>query len=193
MTLTNSADSACTVPTVNSHCATKYSLNSELVWNDDTCTSSTGNLLQNRTTVYTSMDSTYVPEKLKIKDIKILIPNKVVEVTFSDNSIEKAICHENDKFDLERAITVCIAKHFLGGSSKYNNFVEKGIKLFNNKVKAEEDAKKEQERNKLKWKKKHEKLMKRIAKREKEKSDARIKELAKAIMLAEEWKHTKGV
>ena len=35
--------------------------------------------------------------------------------------------------------------------------------------------------------------MKRIAKREKEKSDARIKELAKAIMLAEEWKHTKGV
>lgn len=129
----------------------------------------------------------------KIKDVEILVPNKVVKVTFEDDTFEKAICHPDDYFDINVAIGICLAKHLCGGSSKYNNIINKGVKLYVNKCKAEEEAKKEKERIEAKRKKKHEKLMKRIAKRETEARNARIQELAEAIRRADDMKHTEGI
>ena len=126
---------------------------------------------------------------MKIKDVEIIIPNKVVKVTFNDNTFEKAICHKDDEFNLETAITVCIAKHLLGGSAKFNNIVSKALKLYNNKIKAEEKAKEEQARIEAKREKNHERLMKHIAKKEKEAREARINELAEAIVRAKELKN----
>lgn len=126
---------------------------------------------------------------MKIKDVEILVPNKVVKVTFEDDTFEKAVCHEDDEFSLETAITVCMAKHMLGGSAKYNNILLKGVKLYNNKLKAEEEAKKEQERLEAKWKKQRERKMLRLAKKEEEARNARIQELAEAIRLANEYEN----
>lgn len=151
-----------------------------------TCSPSTLSIEMTRE-VITAMNA-----NMKIKDIEILVPNKVVKVVFDDNTFEKAICHEDDKFDLEIAITVCIAKHLLGGSAKYNNIVEKGVKVLVNKIKAEEEAKREKERIEAKRKKNYEKKMKKIAKKEKEARDARILEQAEAIKLANEMMRTEA-
>lgn len=126
---------------------------------------------------------------MKIKDVEIIVPNKVVKVVFEDDTFEKAICHEDDKFSLETAITICIAKHMLGGSAKFNNILSKGVKLYNNKIKAEEEAKKKQERLEAKWKKQRERKMLRLAKKEEEARNARIQELAEAIRLANEYEN----
>lgn len=131
--------------------------------------------------------------RMKIKDVEILVPNKVVQVTFDDNAIEKSVCHEADEFNLETAIMVCIAKHLLGSSAKFNNLVSKALKLYNNKIEAQEKVKEEETRIEAKRKKKHEKLMKRIAKREKEAREARINEMAEAIRRADMMKHTEGM
>ena len=71
----------------------------------------------------------------RIRDVKIVVPNKVVEVTFEDRTKEKAVCAEEDTFSLDTAITICIAKHLLGGSSAYNNAVRKANKILVNKEK----------------------------------------------------------
>ena len=46
-----------------------------------------------------------------IKDINVIVPNKVVEITFCDNEKEKMVCHEEDTFDLRRCCFIAIAKH----------------------------------------------------------------------------------
>lgn len=81
-----------------------------------------------------------------IKDVNILVENKVVEVAFEDKTKEKAVCLEPDTFDLERAISICLAKKVMGGSSAYNNAVKKGLKVYDNKIKQEAADKKEKER-----------------------------------------------
>ena len=102
-----------------------------------------------------------------IKDMEILVPNKVVKIIFEDDSFEKAICLETDEFNLEDAITVCLAKKYCGGSSKYHNLIEKTIRRYNNKVKEIEKKKEEEkqykeriERKRLKKQKNKEKAMK---------------------------------
>lgn len=84
-----------------------------------------------------------IPE---IKDVTIRVENKVVEVTFKDNTKEKSVCLEPDTFDLERAISICIAKKVMGGSSAYNNAVKKGLKVYKDKLKQEAADKAEKER-----------------------------------------------
>ena len=81
-----------------------------------------------------------------IKDVNILVENKVVEVTFENKTKEKAVCLEPDVFDLERAISICLAKKIMGGSSAYNNAVKKGLKVYNDKLKQEASDKEEKER-----------------------------------------------
>ena len=81
-----------------------------------------------------------------VTDVRIIVPNKVVEVTFSDGTKEKAVCHKDDTFTLEAAIAICISKKIMGGSSAYNNAVKRGIKVYEDKLKREEFNKAEQER-----------------------------------------------
>lgn len=70
-----------------------------------------------------------------VRDIKVVIPNKVVEVTFEDGSKQKAICHEADTFSMERAIEICVMKQIMGGSAAYNNAIRKAIKVWDNQEK----------------------------------------------------------
>lgn len=131
-------------------------------------------------------------KNIKIKDVEILIPNKVVKVIFDDDSFEKAICHSEDEFNIETAITICIAKHLCGGSGKFNNLVNKGLKILNNKIKAEEEARLEQERIEAKRKRNHEKKIRLREKKENEARNARIQETAEAIKLAHDMINTKS-
>ena len=82
----------------------------------------------------------------RINDVNILVPNKVVEVTFTDGTKEKAVCREPDVFSLETAIAICISKKVMGGSSAYNNAVKRGVKVYEDKLKEAEKAKAEEER-----------------------------------------------
>lgn len=55
--------------------------------------------------------------------------NRVVKVTFIDDTFTKSICSENDNFDLDVGITICALKRLLGTNSddatkQYNKFVK---------------------------------------------------------------------
>lgn len=95
-----------------------------------------------------------------ITDIQIY-NNKVVKVVFSDVTFTKAVCGENDHFDLDIGITICVIKKMAGknGHKWYNNLIRKAHKVMEeneeaeNKVKefqasVKETRKKEQERRK---------------------------------------------
>lgn len=81
----------------------------------------------------------------KISDVKILSPNKVVQVVFADGTREKAVCSENDTFSLETGITVCIAKKLLGGTKEYNKAIRNAVKIMERN---EKERKEREERNK---------------------------------------------
>lgn len=76
-----------------------------------------------------------INKKIDIKDIEILVPNKVVKVIFNDDTFEKAICMDCDVFNLKDAVTVCLAKKICGGSSRYHNLLEKVLKIMKRNVK----------------------------------------------------------
>lgn len=82
----------------------------------------------------------------RIADVNIIVPNKVVEVTFMDGDKQKAVCQEPDVFSLEQAISICLTKHLLGGSGAYNKAVKNGIKVYEEKQRAERMVKAEEER-----------------------------------------------
>lgn len=76
-----------------------------------------------------------------IMDVNVLVKDKVVEVTFYGGDKQKAVCAEEDTFDLETAISICITKHLLGGTKAYNDAVKRGMKVYKDKQKkiAEEE------------------------------------------------------
>lgn len=74
------------------------------------------------------------------------MPNKVVEVTFIDGDKQKAVCQEPDVFSLEQAISICLTKHLLGGTGVYNKAVKNGMKVYDNKLKADNTTKAEEDR-----------------------------------------------
>lgn len=83
---------------------------------------------------------------IRIVDVNPIVPNKVVEVTFADGTKEKSVCREPDTFSLESAISICISKKIMGGSSAYNNAIKRGMKVYENKQKREAAERAEQER-----------------------------------------------
>lgn len=99
--------------------------------------------IRNYINTMASLNKPYLPT---ITDVNIIVPNKVVEVTFSDGIKEKSVCHEEDTFSLEAAIAICISKKIMGGSSAYNNAVKRGVKVYEDKLKREELDRAEQER-----------------------------------------------
>lgn len=95
-----------------------------------------------------------------ITDIQIY-NNKVVKVVFSDGTFTKAVCGENDQFDLDIGITICVIKKMAGkdGHKWYNNLIRKAHAVMDHNTeakkmeqdisnKAKERNKKEQERRK---------------------------------------------
>lgn len=74
-----------------------------------------------------------------IIDYKV-IDNKVVIITFDDNTTEKAVVVGNDTFDFERAVEICVLKKMLGGNKAYNDIRKEAmrqVKLVDKKKKDE--------------------------------------------------------
>lgn len=97
---------------------------------------------------------------------------KVVVVYFGNGTTQKAVLCDNDEFSLEQGISVCITKHLLDhvvghGSSLYNKVIDRGLKVYKNRIKAEEtkarEAAEEKARRERKLAKKREKSAKRAA------------------------------
>lgn len=121
-----------------------------------------------------------------IVDYKI-INNTVVIVTFSDGTTEKAVCDENDTFDFEKAIEICICKKKFGGSKEYNNAIKKALK----QVRSIDDKKKkeaeEQERIAHRKARYAERQAKRKAKRRQEQVNIQSEAFFKAMVMYDEY------
>ena len=121
-----------------------------------------------------------------IVDYKI-INNTVVIVTFSDGTTEKAVCDENDTFDFEKAIEICVCKKKFGGSKEYNNAIKKALKqvdTIDNEKKREAE---EQERIAHRKAKYAERQAKRKAKRRQEQVNIQSEAFFKAMVMYDEY------
>lgn len=99
-----------------------------------------------------------------IKNINVIVPNKVVEIEFDDGK-EKMVCHEDDVFDLRRCCFIAIAKHLykkeytqegieymatqLTYQKKYVKIVDKALKDYKKKEKEKEKKIRDEEEEKI--------------------------------------------
>lgn len=81
--------------------------------------------------------------------------DRVVKMTFSDGTFTKSVCQENDIFDLDVGMTVCLIKKMLGdknesGTKKYNDIIRKLHRLIEDKEneKIEQKIKKDLQKKK---------------------------------------------
>ncbi len=118
-----------------------------------------------------------------IKDLEIIVPNKVIRVTFNDNTFEKAVCHDEDVFNLEIGISICILKKVFG-SSQYHKLIRNAIKSYDDKCKKIREDELKNKAIEAKREKNHMRKLARKLKKEKENREARIREQAEAIVLA---------
>ena len=114
-----------------------------------------------------------------IADINVIVPGKVVEISFADDGKEKMVCHENDTFDLRKCCFIAIAKHLykkeytqegiehmatqLTYQKKYVKIVDNALKNYKKreeekaeKIRREEEEKIIRERQSLKRRKQKE-------------------------------------
>ena len=101
-----------------------------------------------------------------ISDINIIVPDKVVEITFGDGKTEKMVCHKDDTFDLRKCCFIAIAKHLykkeytqegieymatqLTYQKKYVKIVDKALKDYWKKEEEKEKRiREEREREKI--------------------------------------------
>ena len=107
-------------------------------------------------------------------------------MTFADETKEKSVCREPDVFSLESAISICISKKVMGGSSAYNNAVKRGMKVYEDKQKKEAAEKAEQERIEKKRVKRLAYKKRRDAKRIEEENQRKKKEREEQIEIQRE-------
>lgn len=117
---------------------------------------------------------------IRIVDVNIIKPNKVVVVTFANGKKEKLVCHKEDTFDLRKCLFIAIAKYlykdthtcegieyeanYLMYLKEFNKIVDKALKEHNNKLKmiAKEKTTEEERKRVIANKKhKHEEYLKR--------------------------------
>ena len=96
---------------------------------------------------------------------------RVVKVTFADGTFTKSVCAENDIFDLDVGITICLFKRALGsnGHRWYNDLMRKVHKTMD---KNEEEKRKKKEEDEKKRMKQRKETMAKAAKKLKEKEEA---------------------
>lgn len=142
-----------------------------------------------------------------IIDVTIIVPNKVVEVTFGDGKKEKMVCNKEDKYDLRQCLFIAIAKHLykkdytqegieykaneLRYLKEYVKIVDDALKEYNKKCeevkKLEEEHKAELERIKRKRAKKEAYK----ARREQKRRDKQIETQKEAYIQAMEYMKNK--
>jgi hypothetical protein len=113
-----------------------------------------------------------------IKEVNItnieMYNDRVVKVTFDDGSFTKSVCQENDIFDLDVGITVCLMKKMLDsgkgdGTRIYNDIIRNAHKLIEDKENEKIEKQLEKENQKKKARKAQ---MKKQAKKLKAKEEA---------------------
>lgn len=114
----------------------------------------------------------------KIKDYKVYEDTALI-VEFEDGTKEKAVCNEDDKFDIERGITICVLKHLFGVDG-YKSMVKKAMNQIKAVDKAKEDKKKEEE---LIARKKAKAARKKVRRLERKRNE-RIEEMKTAYLAA---------
>lgn len=122
----------------------------------------------------------------RIVAIKEIVPNKVYEYTFGGGDVQKTVCSESDQFSMEDSITIAYAKHFMGGSGKYNRAVDKAMKLLKNQKDAEKKAKKEKEDAEARRVEKAKKRAERLARKRESELEEKIAIQAEAYRRAME-------
>lgn len=140
--------------------------------------------------IWVTPPSVKVNSCTQVADVNIIVPDKVVEVTFLDGTKEKSVCREPDVFSLEQAIGICISKKVMDGSSAYNNAVKHGIKVYENKIREEQ---KRIERKRAKRKAYKERRSAKRAQEEREKQIEIQKEAYIRAMLEVESMKNKGM
>jgi predicted Fe-Mo cluster-binding NifX family protein len=124
-----------------------------------------------------------------IEDVKV-INDRVVIVTFSDKTIEKAVLSEEDTYSLEQGVSICITKRILSsitngkGSSAYNKLVDYGLKVYKTKLKNEADKERADKEAKERRIKKQEKERRRKEKLKTKEREEKIEIQAEAIRRA---------
>lgn len=107
----------------------------------------------------------WINMKENILDINVIVPNKVVEITFYDMLKEKMVCHKDDTFDLRKCCFITIAKHLykkeytqegiehmatqLTYQKKYVKIVDKALKDYKRKEKEKAEKIRREEEEKL--------------------------------------------
>lgn len=123
----------------------------------------------------------------EITDVNVIVPDKVVEVTFADGTKEKSVCREPDVFSMEQAIAICIGKKLMGGSGAYNGAIRRGIKVYENKLEKEKADKAEQERIEKRRAKREAYKARKNAKRENAEKERQIEIQKEAYIRAMEF------
>ena len=88
--------------------------------------------------------------------------NRVVKLTFIDDTVSTAVCSAADEFSLETGISICLAKRMLDtdqkrGSSQYNKMIKSLLTKYEKQQQDELEKENEKLRKKLKWQKAREK------------------------------------
>lgn len=111
-------------------------------------------------------ENTGIPKVAKVETYN----DRVVKVTFVDNTFTKSVCSPNDRFDIDVGITICLMKRWLGkdGNKLYNNMIRDIHKTMEHNEKAKEKAA-EEKRERIRKQRKEE--LKKAAKKAKERQE----------------------
>ena len=137
----------------------------------------------------------FVDETKRDKNGNYLVTKKEVPVAtvvyFENGSTQTAYCDEDDEFNLEVGISICVTRELMkrlyGISDKtnvYNKVIRQGIKAYKKRCKSEEAAKKYYAEKEAIEKNKKIKEQKRREKRAAKKKEREIEILAEAIKRA---------
>lgn len=99
--------------------------------------------------------------------------NRVVKVTFTDGTFTKSVCAENDIFDLDVGITICLMKKMLGanGHKLYNDLMRNVHQVMTDNAQRALNEAAEEKEIKAQRRKANEKRMARNAKKRREMID----------------------
>lgn len=165
--------------------------------------------------MHLNVDKLNIAPELKetIADVEIIVPDKVVEVTFDDGLKEKMILHKEDTFNLRNCLFIAIAKHLykkeftseglewkafeLTHLKKYVKIVDTALKNYERKQKEiamlEEKRKADQERLERKRAKRQVYKERRATKREELEKEKQIEIQKEAYIRAMECVKDKTV
>lgn len=129
-------------------------------------------------------DGFFDSERTIMSDIKdVIVHNNTVLVMFADGTKTVAVLDEEDEFNLEQGISICITKKLLGqdGSSVYNKLIKRALKVKKQNEKAAEKAEKDKKEAKLRKEKALARHKQKVAKRREEEIELHKEAYIRAI------------